>query len=129
MRLKEVIGKFTPADVILLAALLFVSTAGFVFVKHGMPGGAGVVIEACGKEVYSLSLAEEGRVAVEGTHGTTVVEIKNHKARVIDSPCPDKLCLKQGWIDKGVIVCLPNRVIIRTNDATFSHRRIDAVTK
>jgi len=33
---------------------------------------------------------------------------------MVDSACPDKLCVRSGWISrpKESIVCLPNRVVI-----------------
>ena len=45
---------------------------------------------------------------------TNVCEIKDGKVRMIKADCPDHLCMKQSPIDKngGMIVCLPNKVII-----------------
>ncbi|HRR92028.1 MAG TPA: NusG domain II-containing protein [bacterium] len=41
--------------------------------------------------------------------------MKNRKVRILSSPCPDKLCVKQGYISESgqVIICLPNRVVIK----------------
>ena len=40
--------------------------------------------------------------------------------------CPDKLCVRQGALDRnGVIVCLPNRVVVRVS--TESGADYDAV--
>lgn len=38
------------------------------------------------------------------------LEIKNKKARVISSDCPDKVCVNTGWSDKcgHMIICMPN---------------------
>jgi hypothetical protein len=42
--------------------------------------------------------------------------LKNAKIAVTDIDCPDKICIKTAYIGKAghSIVCLPNRVIIRT---------------
>jgi hypothetical protein len=51
---------------------------------------------------------------VEGPLGITTVEIAGGSARVVDSPCPEKICVKTGAISRPgqAIACLPNRVIV-----------------
>ncbi|MGE5587679.1 MAG: NusG domain II-containing protein [Clostridia bacterium] len=47
---------------------------------------------------------------------TVTVEIaEDGRARVLASDCPDKVCVKTGWIDRPgeLIVCLPNRVVVK----------------
>jgi hypothetical protein len=48
-----------------------------------------------------------------------------------NSPCPDKLCVKQGWTDRGAIICLPNKVIISVGegDENILDTGYDAVTR
>ncbi len=43
-----------------------------------------------------------------------MIEVKDRRIRVKDSDCPQKICVKHGWIRYGndVIVCLPNKTII-----------------
>lgn len=42
------------------------------------------------------------------------IRVNDGKISVIDSDCPDKVCVSQGEIDSGgiPIVCVPNRVVI-----------------
>lgn len=42
------------------------------------------------------------------------LQIKNHKIKMIQATCPDKLCIKQGAISKKgqSIICLPHKLII-----------------
>ncbi len=44
-----------------------------------------------------------------------IVEIKEKKVRVLKSDCPDKLCIKKGWINKAgqFIICMPNKLVIK----------------
>lgn len=51
---------------------------------------------------------------VEGPLGTTLVEIQGGSVRVVDSPCPEKICIRTGSISRPgqTIACLPNRVIV-----------------
>lgn len=57
---------------------------------------------------------------VTGEDGcTNIIEVRNGSIGIISADCPDKLCVKQGFIDSSLlpITCLPNRVVIqiRTN--------------
>ncbi|MEW6066834.1 MAG: NusG domain II-containing protein [Nitrospirota bacterium] len=116
MNLKELIKSTTIADRILFFILILFSISGIVFIKEVLPKGRTVQIEVNGQPVYVLPLEKDRIVSVEGRIGRTVIEIKNHKVRLIESPCPNKLCIKQGWIDSGAIVCLPNRVVVTIGD-------------
>ncbi len=75
-----------------------------------------VVIRSDGKVIKKVTLSNTTKMAltVRSKEGFLIVQIKDEKARVIKSTCPDKLCIKQGWIDKPgeSIVCLPNRISI-----------------
>ena len=46
-----------------------------------------------------------------------IIEIKDKKVRCIDSNCPDKICVKHGYlnreIDNDIIVCAPHRLLIK----------------
>lgn len=64
---------------------------------------------------------------------TNVCEIKDGKAHMLEADCPDQLCVMQGDIDGhgGMIICLPNRVIIEGEsgeDGNPSDPQVDAVS-
>lgn len=63
-----------------------------------------------GEEVYEYSAKQDGIYKVKGLIGITTFEIKDGRVRIIDSPCPNKTCINQGW--HSPLVCLPNNVII-----------------
>lgn len=71
-------------------------------------GGDILEVSADGHE-YAFSLSEDGFHSFDGPLGETVIEIKDGKARVVSSPCPNGICIKAGWSD--TLCCLPNRVI------------------
>jgi hypothetical protein len=119
----------TIADKILLALLMLVSLSGIVFVKEILPEGKNVQIEVNGRSVYVLPKDKDRTVSVEGPEGVTVVEIKDQKVRVTESPCHNKLCIRQGWIESGAIVCIPNRVVVTiSNHEDESNKIVDAIT-
>ena len=77
-----------------------------------MPQGQSVTIEVDGKPAYILPIDKDRILSVQGPIGQTIVEIKDRKVRVTDSPCSNKFCIKQGWVGSGSIICLPNRVVV-----------------
>lgn len=58
-------------------------------------------------------------ISVTGPRGKTVIEIDGARARVVDSPCPDKVCVHFGWLSKkdAFSACLPNRVLVTVEAA------------
>ncbi len=65
-----------------------------------------------GEEVTVLKLNVDQKYNLNTEHGTLVVEVKDRKAAIISSPCPNQLCVKEGFKgDAGQsIVCVPEEV-------------------
>ena len=99
-------------DIILIAAILVVALAAFLFVELGKEEGARVVVAIEGNEIESYSLFDNGEYPLNG--GTNILHIENGVAWLVDANCPDKLCVHQGKIDKTgeVITCLPNKLTV-----------------
>jgi len=112
----------------LFSILLLLSFAGIVFMKEVLPKSRTAQIEVDGKPVYVLPLNKDRMVSVEGPKGKTFIEIKNQKVRITGSPCPNKLCVRQGWINNGGLVCLPNKVVITVGDHEKKNTVPDAIT-
>lgn len=70
-----------------------------------------VTITVRGKEYGTYSLDEDQVIKINNTN---VAEIKNGQIAMTEAKCPDQLCIHQGPFGKrgGLIVCLPNEVII-----------------
>jgi len=60
-------------------------------------------------------LQKNAIITVQGTISEVTIEIQNRQVRVIKSECPDKICVKTGWIKRWheFILCAPNQVSIR----------------
>uniref|UniRef100_A0A7C3YTL5 NusG domain II-containing protein n=1 Tax=candidate division WOR-3 bacterium TaxID=2052148 RepID=A0A7C3YTL5_UNCW3 len=97
-----------PLDIIFFFPLLF------LFLKT-QEEGKKVEIFVDGKIKYIYNLNDNRTFEVEGRLGNSIIEIKEGKVRMKYSPCPDKLCMKTGYIkNRGEsIICVPNRVVIR----------------
>ncbi len=92
-----------------VAAVVF-----FSFLAYGARRNSDLIIEAGGKKwIYSLG---ENRIEkLTGPLGDTIVVIRDGKAFIENSPCPDGLCMRAGSISRAGqwIACLPNRIIVR----------------
>lgn len=129
MNLKRLLSSTTIADKILLSMLVLMSFTGIIFIREVFSKGGIVHIEVNGRSVYVLPIDKDRTVSVEGPEGKTVIEIKDHRIRVTESPCHNKLCIKQGWIESGAIVCLPNGVVVTIgNHEDGFNKIVDAIT-
>lgn len=129
MRLKEITEGATIADKILMVLLIIMSASGFLFITKAFPQGTDVKIEVNGRTVYKLPLDTDTIVSVKGIIGETIVEIKDRKVCIKESQCPNKICIHNGWIDRGAIICLPNRVIVNVcRPDNIQDKTVDAIT-
>ncbi len=103
MKKKELIliGSILAAAAILSLAMAFFRRSGSESIR----------ITVAGEEYGTWPLSEEQTIEIGSTN---VCEIKNGRAVMTEADCPDHLCMEQAPIDEngGVIVCLPNQVII-----------------
>lgn len=112
MNLKSLFNRTTVADKVLFYLLILLSLSGIIFIKQVIPESRTVSIEVDGRPVYILPVDKDTIVSVDGPEGKTFVEIKDRGVRITESPCHNKLCVQQGWVKNGSIVCLPNRVVV-----------------
>lgn len=128
MKLKELTSNLTFADIVLFSLLLLFSFGSLAFIKSVLPGGNTVIVEVDGEELYHLALDEATEKQIESREGHAVLEIRDGKVRLAESNCPNQICVRQGWIDRGVIVCLPNRIIVRVGTKGRDGNKVDAVS-
>jgi len=131
LKLSGVLGTATFMDKLLFIVLTVLAVSGFFFTGDLFPSGSRVEITLDNKTVYVLPLNEDRTVEVTGPLGKNLIEIKNGLVRMKDAPCPERLCIHQGWTDKGAIVCLPNRVAVWVSGDEQRHAgsEYDAVSK
>ena len=102
-----------PLDyiVFLVCAALIAGLAAAAY--SGRDGGHAVRITGPGG-TWIYPLAESRTVRVEGPLGVTTIRIEKNAVRVIDSPCPQKLCIRRGGISGSGHwnACLPNQVFL-----------------
>ncbi len=99
-----------PGDVLVLGLGLIVLVLAW---RVAASTGDGVVIQQGGRLYAQASLRLNRVIEVPGPLGTTRVEIRDGRVRVMSDPGPRQLCVRQGWLDPGEsALCLPNRVAV-----------------
>ncbi|MBE6067576.1 MAG: NusG domain II-containing protein [Clostridium lundense] len=122
---------------VIVIAVLLIMSAGTYAYKLAFKGKDKIaVIKADGKVVKTINLSKlkgtEKFDIKEGDHFNTIV-VEKDKISIIDADCPDKVCIKTGWIsDAGEsIVCLPNKLIVSIEGGEASDKTptdIDSAT-
>ena len=82
------------------------------------------------KKYYTFSRTNR-TVLIKGKRGISKILISTNYVQMIDSACPNKLCVKQGKITKNgqTIICLPNQVIIKLISINHKKAEVDAVCR
>jgi hypothetical protein len=99
--------------------VLFVAAAVWLALGYvGRHRGGVVVVNVNGSDAERWPLdpgAEPVTRTVQGAIGKSTFEISGGRVRMVSSDCPDKVCVRTGWVSRAgqVIVCIPNRIILR----------------
>lgn len=115
-------------DIILASAILIIAIIATIVInvtKKDDNLTAYIYYESDLIETVELSKIPDDDVIghyVTGALGEVLIETAKNQIRIIESDCPDKDCIHQGWINSTsqVLVCVPNRIYIKlvSNDAT-----------
>ncbi|MFV0239492.1 MAG: NusG domain II-containing protein [Lacrimispora sphenoides] len=87
------------------------------FILHMIIGGVGNYADVTvnGQHYATLNLYENTEIVITGDKGYNILVIQDGEAYMKDADCPDKICVRQGHINKvnQTIVCLPNKVVVK----------------
>ena len=101
-------------DFIVITTALLISLLLFITLKQSDSENAYVYYE--NNLIKTIDLNNDNEYEVEGYNGPVKIDVKNKKLKVKSESSPLHLCSKQGYTNKGVIVCLPNKITISFND-------------
>lgn len=112
--------RFSFADALVILSVLSVAALLFLCFPRGAasdPSENRLVIRTS-SEVLSYPLSVDRSVSLSSDGYTLTVEIRDGRARVSDSDCPDKICQRTGWISrKGeTVICAPAAVRLTVTD-------------
>ena len=73
------------------------------------------VIKSPQHESLHVNLNKNQTYNIQGTLGTSAIEVKQGKIRFVSSPCQNKFCIQHGWQQHhgDLTACLPNRISIQ----------------
>lgn len=117
LTLRKTLFLFKPADIlILLAALLFTGWlyTNFWFDSKHQGQADRLLIQYADNEPQEYSLSKAQIINIDGHIGSSLIEIKQGRARFIQSSCRNQLCVFHGWLSVtgDTTACLPNRISI-----------------
>lgn len=114
-------------DLLLIAAVLVLAGAVWLYTYLTRTEGGLAVVTIDGEELMRLPLSEDSVTLLgEGEH-TNLLVISGGAASVTEASCPDHLCVRQGEAryDGETIVCLPNKLVVRITGGP--ENEVDAV--
>ena len=110
-RLSLRVGDGAIASVLAFAALL-------ILLWHGSlaapPANPEAVVRVAGELRMIVPLRTNRFLTLNTPRGRMILEVEPGRIRVRESDCPDKVCVRTGWITNASqsIVCVPNRTVI-----------------
>ena len=118
----------SAGDIVLVAAVLL-TAAGLLVARPGGGTPRTARVQVGDEVVHLLPLEEEARVEVTGPVGVSRVAVEEGRARVLDSPCVQQICVRRGWLREvgDLAVCVPNRLVVRVEGE--GKRSFDGVSR
>ena len=119
-------------DFILIAVVLIAVVALFGYTKLKDANEKAAFVEVYkDNELYKeIPLDEEAEFTIKDGEHINKVKVHDRGVEVTEANCPDKVCVKTGFITKPSqsIVCIPNKLNIKIVDSN-SDDSIDAVVQ
>lgn len=107
--------------IVFFVILSLLCLAAIFFMSQAKKGEKIANISKNGKIIKTIDLAdvEEPYEFTVGDKagGFNIIRVEHGRIAVIEADCPDKICLRQGFISGGAlpIVCLPHKLAISVN--------------
>lgn len=123
----------TKRDKILIMVLALIALVSFAIIHFA--GNVNRVtaaeISADGKLVHRIelhNLTQLKEFTVQGPLGPTVIQVRQGEARILHSPCPDKICVRMGWIKMPgqSAICIPNRILLHI---VSEENQVDSISR
>ncbi len=106
--------------IILVSAVVVVSLAVVVFQMIFLKKeGTYALVQVQQEQRYRLDLQKETELVVEDETGFNKIKVKDGAIAVTEADCPDKVCVRTGYISKTgeVIACLPHELTVTISGA------------
>ncbi len=111
--------ELTKGDKLLIFFIVLISLLSFMYINRYAFSDQEryISVQVNGKEIKKILYDEKligHTIPIETEYGYNLLEIGDKKVRVIEADCPDKIDVKQGYIERvgETLVCLPNKLVI-----------------
>ena len=126
--------KLKPGDFIILIIVITIALSSMAaFIQKDADISRAIIIKD-GKTLYDINLnkvKKRTEIRDEGKYNELIV-LENGKVRFEESDCPDKVCVRTGWISRPgqSAVCLPAGIIIKiVGEYNEDNNDIDIILK
>jgi hypothetical protein len=118
--------RLRAGDYVLAAALLATAIAWIGIGAGATFAGSTAVVQVGGNLVAQIDLGHEDYITVQGALGPVLIGVDRSGIRILDSQCPNKLCMRMGAIKRAGdwIACVPNKLVIRVG----GYSGVDAIS-
>ena len=109
---------------IVICVILISSIGVFTFMKASQGSHHIAEIKQDGKVIKVIDLdkvTESQQLKIPyASVNYNLITVEKGRIRITDADCPDKICVKAGWISQAgqTIVCLPHKLIIKIQGGT-----------
>lgn len=117
---------------IIVLCLIVISSIGVFAYKRYVSGSSRIaVIEQNGKVIKTIDLKKvesKSEITIPYNDHYNKIELEPGKIRFIDADCPDKVCVKTGWISEPgqTAVCLPHKLMIKIEGKNSNYDQISS---
>ena len=120
----------TVGDWLVVLLLLTTSLGGIVSIA-AMSEGSRVLV-TCGDELcFTAPLDQPRTLAIDGPLGQTKLVIDEQGARIVESPCPRKICVSMGAAKHtaDLLACVPNRILVHIGGSSGKEVSYDLLSR
>ena len=128
--MRFLLQRMTTADRLVTAGLLLLALMGIALNLSAPPGSR--VVAGDGERVFFTTPLDQPReVDLPGPLGLTRLVVADDGARIAASPCGQKVCMGMGPARRpgDLLVCLPNRVLVRIEGAAPARPDYDLLSR
>ena len=123
----------TKGDKILISAIVVLSLLAYVIIYFSGSEDRDkyISVQFNGSEFKRLTFTSKNdsyKYKLDTDEGLNIIEVDGDKVHMTEADCPDKLCIKQGYISKvgEVLVCVPNKVVVEIKSDN-SEKELDGI--
>jgi len=116
----RIINRITLSDIILLIVLIVVVGVSFRSTSRFRKDEKVFIYKA--NVLWGQYELDRNQIIQIDEHNS--IEIKDTKVRMLHADCPDKRCVKMGFVRNVPIICLPNQVLVEIRKSEQERRFI-----